>query len=265
MAMLVPSFLVVVIGGMGSLPGAVLAGLLMGEAVSLAVLVYPPIAQVIVYIVAAVILLVAPARPARRPRGDGMTRPLRADSPWREGALMVVVAAVLLGAALDPGRDRRLSRARVPDHHLGHLRARLRPPGRLHRLSVVRPRGVLGPRRLRRRLLAPALHRQRAGRDGRRHRSRPRWSRSCSGYLTLRRHGIYFADPDARLRRDVLLRGAGAAAGLDRRRQRPDRDPDARARRACRSRVRRSTTWSAPCALIARLRRHGGSRARPSG
>ncbi len=60
MAMLVPSFLVVVIGGMGSLPGAILAGLLMGQAVSLAVLVYPPIGQVIVYIVAAVILLWRP-------------------------------------------------------------------------------------------------------------------------------------------------------------------------------------------------------------
>jgi branched-chain amino acid transport system permease protein len=60
MAMLVPSFLVVVIGGMGSLPGAVLAGLLMGEAVSISVLVYPPIAQVIVYIVAAVVLLWRP-------------------------------------------------------------------------------------------------------------------------------------------------------------------------------------------------------------
>ncbi|WP_119460382.1 branched-chain amino acid ABC transporter permease [Rhodospirillaceae bacterium SYSU D60014] len=60
MAMLVPSFLVVVIGGMGSLPGAIIAGILMGEAVSLAVLLYPPISQVIVYIVAAVILLWRP-------------------------------------------------------------------------------------------------------------------------------------------------------------------------------------------------------------
>ena len=60
MAMLVPSFLVVVIGGMGSLPGAVLAGLLLGEAVSISVLLYPPIAQVIVYIVAAVVLLWRP-------------------------------------------------------------------------------------------------------------------------------------------------------------------------------------------------------------
>jgi branched-chain amino acid transport system permease protein len=60
MAMLVPSFLVVVIGGMGSLPGAILAGILMGEAVSLSVLIYPPIAQVIVYIVAAAVLLWRP-------------------------------------------------------------------------------------------------------------------------------------------------------------------------------------------------------------
>lgn len=62
MGVLVPSFLVVVIGGMGSIPGAILAGLLMGEAVSLSVLIYPPIAQVIIYIVAAVVL-------SWRPRG----------------------------------------------------------------------------------------------------------------------------------------------------------------------------------------------------
>src|SRR3546814_4763927 len=47
MAVLVPSFLVVVIGGMGSLWGAVLAGLILGEAISLSVLIYPPMTQVI--------------------------------------------------------------------------------------------------------------------------------------------------------------------------------------------------------------------------
>ena len=62
MAMLIPSFLVVVIGGMGSLPGAVLAGLLMGEAQSLAVIFYPPISQVIIYLIAALVL-------SWRPRG----------------------------------------------------------------------------------------------------------------------------------------------------------------------------------------------------
>lgn len=60
MAVLVPSFLVVVIGGMGSLPGAVLSGLLLGEAVSLSVLIYPPSTQIILYVVAAVVLLWRP-------------------------------------------------------------------------------------------------------------------------------------------------------------------------------------------------------------
>lgn len=60
MSVLVPSFLVVVIGGMGSLWGAVLAGLILGEAISLSVLIYPAITQVMVYIVAAVVLLWRP-------------------------------------------------------------------------------------------------------------------------------------------------------------------------------------------------------------
>lgn len=60
MSVLVPSFLVVVIGGMGSLWGAVLAGLILGEAISLSVLIYPAISQVMVYIVAAVVLLWRP-------------------------------------------------------------------------------------------------------------------------------------------------------------------------------------------------------------
>ena len=60
MAVLVPSFLVVVIGGMGSLPGAVLSGLILGEAVSLSVLIYPPSTQIIIYLVAAIVLLWRP-------------------------------------------------------------------------------------------------------------------------------------------------------------------------------------------------------------
>jgi branched-chain amino acid transport system permease protein len=60
MAVLVPSFLVVVIGGMGSLAGAVISGLILGEAVSLSVLIYPPSTQIIVYLIAAVVLLWRP-------------------------------------------------------------------------------------------------------------------------------------------------------------------------------------------------------------
>lgn len=60
MSVLVPSFLVVVIGGMGSVLGAIVAGLLMGIATSLAVMYYPPIAQVVIYLVAVIVLSIRP-------------------------------------------------------------------------------------------------------------------------------------------------------------------------------------------------------------
>jgi len=65
MEFLVLSFVVVVVGGMGSLPGAVLAGFLLGILQSLASMnevksLVPGIDQVIIYLVAVVILLVRP-------------------------------------------------------------------------------------------------------------------------------------------------------------------------------------------------------------
>ena len=65
MEFLVLSFVVVVVGGMGSLPGAVLAGFLLGILQSFASMnevkqVLPGIDQVIVYLAAVVVLLVRP-------------------------------------------------------------------------------------------------------------------------------------------------------------------------------------------------------------
>ena len=59
MAYLVPSFLVVVIGGMGSVPGAVLAALLLGMALSFSAE-YSAIQQIIIYVIAVIVLLVRP-------------------------------------------------------------------------------------------------------------------------------------------------------------------------------------------------------------
>lgn len=59
MVFLVPSFLVVVIGGMGSLPGAVLASFLIGLAISFSADI-PALANIIVYLIAIVILLFRP-------------------------------------------------------------------------------------------------------------------------------------------------------------------------------------------------------------
>ena len=57
---LVPSFVVVVVGGLGSFWGAVIGGLLIGELYSLTTLVYAPAANVIIYVCMALVLLFRP-------------------------------------------------------------------------------------------------------------------------------------------------------------------------------------------------------------
>jgi branched-chain amino acid transport system permease protein len=57
---LVPSFVVVVIGGLGSFWGAVLGGLIVGELQSVTTLVLPPASGVIIYLAMALVLLVRP-------------------------------------------------------------------------------------------------------------------------------------------------------------------------------------------------------------
>ncbi len=57
---LVPAFVVVVVGGLGSFWGAVLGGLLIGELQSITTLVYAPAANVIIYLCMALVLLFRP-------------------------------------------------------------------------------------------------------------------------------------------------------------------------------------------------------------
>jgi len=57
---LVPSFVVVVVGGLGSFWGAVLGGLLIGELQSVTTVVFPPAANVIIYVCMALVLLLRP-------------------------------------------------------------------------------------------------------------------------------------------------------------------------------------------------------------
>ncbi|MGH7349698.1 MAG: branched-chain amino acid ABC transporter permease [Candidatus Rokuibacteriota bacterium] len=60
-AMVIESFVVVVVGGMGSLLGAVVAGLLIGQVVGLTTLFVPKLAEIMVFVVMAVVLLVRPS------------------------------------------------------------------------------------------------------------------------------------------------------------------------------------------------------------
>lgn len=57
---LVISFVVVVVGGMGSIRGSILAGIIIGEATALCTLVYPEGSYVIPYVIMAVFLLARP-------------------------------------------------------------------------------------------------------------------------------------------------------------------------------------------------------------
>jgi len=59
--MVIESFVVIVVGGMGSLLGAVVAGLLIGQVVGLTTLFVPKVAEIMVFVVMAVVLLVRPS------------------------------------------------------------------------------------------------------------------------------------------------------------------------------------------------------------
>ena len=56
----IEAFVVVVVGGMGSISGAVLAGLLLGQVVSLTEMVAPTMGQIAIFLAMAVVLLVRP-------------------------------------------------------------------------------------------------------------------------------------------------------------------------------------------------------------
>ncbi len=60
-ATLVECFVVVVVGGMGSLQGAILSGIIMGEANSLTTLFYPQMADIVIFLVMAIVLLIRPS------------------------------------------------------------------------------------------------------------------------------------------------------------------------------------------------------------
>ena len=59
--MVIESFVVIVVGGMGSLLGAVVAGLLIGQVVGLTTLFIPKAADIMVFVAMAVVLLVRPS------------------------------------------------------------------------------------------------------------------------------------------------------------------------------------------------------------
>ena len=60
-SMIIECFVVVVVGGMGSLKGAIYSGIMLGIVVSLTTLIYPALSNVVIFLVMAVILLIRPS------------------------------------------------------------------------------------------------------------------------------------------------------------------------------------------------------------
>ena len=59
--MVIESFVVVVVGGMGSLVGAIVSGLLIGQVVGLTTFFAPQLAEIMVFVFMAIVLLVRPS------------------------------------------------------------------------------------------------------------------------------------------------------------------------------------------------------------
>jgi branched-chain amino acid transport system permease protein len=103
---IVEAFVVVVIGGMGSLPGALLAAVLIGVVDALGVLWLPRASLVMTFVIMAVVLIVRPwgllGRPEGRPRGAGGA--VIAEGTFRlgRGWVAAVLAALVLVPPLLP-------------------------------------------------------------------------------------------------------------------------------------------------------------------
>lgn len=102
-SIIVEAFVVVVIGGLGSLMGAFLAALLVGEINAFGVLVFPKLTIVLTFLVMAVVLVIRPhgllGKPtaSRRSSEFATEAPIqRADPQMRFGALLAVGLLVLL-------------------------------------------------------------------------------------------------------------------------------------------------------------------------
>jgi len=57
---LTESFVVVIVGGMGSIKGSILAGLIVGELVTVGIMFWPPMSTTLIYIFMAVVLIIRP-------------------------------------------------------------------------------------------------------------------------------------------------------------------------------------------------------------
>ena len=145
----IEAFAVVVIGGLGSMSGALVGALLVGLIRAGSLVFYPEFEILAIYLIVIGVLLVEPVGPVWK-AGDLMRAPRAAPACCRRRRARPGAGA---GAAL-------LCQPADPVLRLCHRAARLQSAVWLRRPALVRPRDVPRPRRLRRR-----RHRRRARRQ----------------------------------------------------------------------------------------------------
>jgi len=102
LSIIVEAFVIVVIGGLGSLPGAFVAAVLVSELNAFGILILPRISLVLVFLVMAVVLVVRPwglfgrPDPALRAPGSAAIRPWRPLGARERGLLAVAVGLAAL-------------------------------------------------------------------------------------------------------------------------------------------------------------------------
>ena len=105
LAVVVEAFVVVVVGGLGSLPGAFLAALLIGELHAFGILVFPRITLVLVFAVMAVVLVLRPQGLMGRSAGPPAAGPATQEvavGPAPPALRFAAAAALLIAVALPP-------------------------------------------------------------------------------------------------------------------------------------------------------------------
>ena len=140
-SLIMPSFVAIIVGGLGSLLGTLLGGLLIGVASGLAAVFFPSATEAVIYVMMGLVLLV-------RPRGLLGEEGRAALSAARARAFDVAVCRRASVHAVLDGGDRRLYRARDPHRRHGAGGDVAQLPARLHRHPVVRPRRLFRARRL---------------------------------------------------------------------------------------------------------------------
>ncbi|GGF61884.1 ABC transporter permease [Azorhizobium oxalatiphilum] len=103
LSIIVEVFVVVVIGGLGSVPGAFVAAVLVSELNAFGILVLPKISMVVVFLVMAVVLVVRPWGLFGKPEGTPRAAAGLSIRPWKPMSgveRMLVALAVVAAAAL---------------------------------------------------------------------------------------------------------------------------------------------------------------------